>query len=201
MRASQRQRLLAAMLECVGEQGYAATTVNQVVARARVSQNAFYELFDDKLDCFLALADEMADEILEQLLDFGNAGHWLVALRRGTARYLEWWQEHPVWTRAYLLELPAAGPRAMTNRQRQYARFHELFRAIAAWARAEQPELGELWPMAPQVIVHAITEIVADHVRDGRSGELAGLEPDIVHLVVLLLADEATARRAATIGK
>lgn len=189
------------MLECVGEAGYGATTVPQVVARARVSQNAFYELFDDKLDCFLALADEMAEEILRQLNTFGTSGgDWLDALRRGTRRYLEWWQEHPAWTRAYLVELPSAGPRAVAHRQRQYGRFHEMFRAMAEWARASHPDLPPLWPLAPEVIVHAITELVADRVRAGRADALMELEADIVYLIVLLLADEATARANATGG-
>src|SRR3954449_6066659 len=68
VRASQRERLLAAMLESVGEHGYAATTVPAVVAGARVSRNAFYELFDDKTDCFLALCDELAGQLLDALV-------------------------------------------------------------------------------------------------------------------------------------
>src|SRR2546422_355315 len=35
------------MLECVGRDGYEATTVPQVVATARVSRNSFYEFFAD----------------------------------------------------------------------------------------------------------------------------------------------------------
>ena len=54
VRASQRERLIRAMLETVAEQGYEATTVPRVVARARVSRNAFYEFFDDKTSCFIA---------------------------------------------------------------------------------------------------------------------------------------------------
>ena len=41
VRASQRERLIRAMLETVAERGYEATTVPEVVARARVSRNAF----------------------------------------------------------------------------------------------------------------------------------------------------------------
>src|SRR5437588_2433053 len=194
VRSSQRARLLAAMLECVGEQGYAATTVPQVVARARVSRNAFYELFEDKLDCFLALSDELAAEVLAQLIGSG-ADDWLTALRAGLRRYLEWWQERPVYTRAYLLELPAAGPRAMEQRDRQYARFVEMFEALAAWARAEQPELAPLPALHARVIVFSVTEIIAEHVRTGRGDELMPLEEDLLRLIVLLLADEATAAR------
>lgn len=192
VRSSQRERLLAAMLELVGQQGYAATTVPQVVARARVSRNAFYELFEDKLDCFLVLSDELADEILQQLIDT-DAPDWVSALRAGLRHYLDWWQERPVWTRAYLVELPAAGPRAVEQRDRQYARFIELFEALATWARREQPELAPLRPLNARIIVLGVTELLADHVRRGRGSQLSELEQDLMFWIVLMLADEATA--------
>ena len=69
VRASQRERLLHAMLECVADRGYEATTVPGVVAAAKVSRNAFYALFADKADCFLALCDELAGEVLESMLE------------------------------------------------------------------------------------------------------------------------------------
>lgn len=196
VRSSQRKRLLAAMLECVGERGYAATTVPQVVARARVSRNAFYELFEDKLDCFLALSDELANEILQQLVGTEERD-WISALQAGLERYLLWWQERPAWTRTYLLELPAAGPRALEQRDRQYARFIEMFTALAGWARQDQPELPPLRGLNLRVIVFSVTELVAEHVRQGRARELVALQDELMFLIVLLLADESTARRVS----
>src|SRR2546428_6728494 len=71
VRASQRERLVRAMLETVAERGYEGTTVPDVVARARVSRNAFYEHFDDKTDCFIAACDEAAPDMLDRLLPLG----------------------------------------------------------------------------------------------------------------------------------
>src|SRR3954449_11127429 len=113
VRASQRERLLAAMLESVAEHGYEATTVPEVVAAARVSRNAFYALFRDKLDCFLALCDEAATEMLDTLLaQRAQADGWVDALRTGAGLYLRWWRERPAFSRAYFVALPTAGPRA-----------------------------------------------------------------------------------------
>lgn len=193
VRSSQRARLLAAMLELVGQQGYAATTVPQVVARARVSRNAFYELFEDKLDCFLALSDELADEILQLVVDT-DAPDWISALHSGLRRYLGWWQERPAWTRAYLVELPAAGPPAVEQRDRQYARFVEMFDALATWARTEQPDLPPLGALNTKMIVLGVTELLAEQVRRGRGDRLVELEDELMFWIVLMLADEATAR-------
>jgi AcrR family transcriptional regulator len=187
VRASQRERLLAAMLDCVGERGYDATTVPQVVAAAKVSRNAFYALFADKADCFLALCDELAGDVLADISQ-PTEDDWLGALRAGTARYLRWWQERPAFSRTYFVELPSAGRRAVEQRDRQYAPFRAMFDGLAAWARAQQPELPPLGPLATRAIVLVVTELVAEEVRAGRIDRLTELEDDLVDLIVLLLA-------------
>src|SRR4051794_21015716 len=135
VRASQRERLLRAMVELVGENGYADTTVPMVVSAARVSRSSFYALFTDKTDCFLAACDDMSSDMLEQLVALGAEDDWVRALNIGMERYLQWWQRRPAFSRAYFVELPAAGTRAVQQRDRQYARFRELFAALAARAR------------------------------------------------------------------
>jgi AcrR family transcriptional regulator len=186
VRASQRERLLHAMLESVAARGYEATTVPLVVAAAKVSRNAFYALFADKADCFLALCDELAGEVLDDISQ-PTEDTWLAALRTGTGRYLRWWQERPAFSRTYFVELPSAGARAVAQRDRQYAEFRTMFDGLAAWARAQQPGLPPLGPLATRVIVLAVTELVAEEVRAGRTDRLTALEEDVVNLIVLML--------------
>jgi AcrR family transcriptional regulator len=200
VRASQRERLVQAMVELVGRQGYEATTVPQVVAAARVSRNAFYEFFADKTDCFLAVCDELTRELLVDLVALAAETDWLTALRRGMRIYLHWWQERPVFTRAYFLELPIAGARAIEQRDRAYEQFRAMFRDLGARARAEQPRLGPLEDVAVSAAVFAPTELVAERVRAGRLDDLLELEDELVYLLVKLLADEATAARAVGRG-
>lgn len=197
VRASQRERLIRAMLVTVAERGYEATTVPQVVARARVSRNAFYEFFSDKTSCFIAACDEQAGELTSALLEFGSEPSWQEALRKGTRAYLEWWAHRPAFARAYLIGLPVAGEPAVAQRQRSYARFEEVFRALGAWARSEQPDLPPLLDVVPRLLVLAITELVAQEVRADRIERLAELEVDIVLIAVKLLADDQTARQVA----
>jgi AcrR family transcriptional regulator len=164
--ASQRERLLAAMLECVGEHGYAATTVPQVVARARVSRNGFYALFEDKAGCFLALCDQLGDELLSEL--YAHADRF----EDGVHVYLRWWQDRPAFARAYLVELPSAGPRALMQRDRQLRAFEAMFTA-----------LGARTPLAARLLAHGITELVATEVREGRLDTLDGLHGELVALI------------------
>lgn len=197
VRDSQRRRLMHAMVELVGERGYQATTVPDVVAAARVSRNSFYSCFDDKADCFLAVCDELATELLDALFAMADEGDWLQAVQRGMEVYLRWWQDRPAFSRAYLVEVPAAGARAVEQRDRQLVRFRAMFDALAARARAEDPALPPVPPLASRLLVVGITELIGEEVRAGRVGELDALAAELVPLVVALLADEATVRRVA----
>jgi AcrR family transcriptional regulator len=185
------------MLECVGREGYEATTVPQVVATARVSRNAFYELFEDKADCFIAVCDQTSQELLGELVELVSEPSWIEATREGARRYLLWWQERPTISSAYLLSLPTVGERALRQRERHYAAFRAMFADLGRRARAEQPELGPLSDVVPRVLVLAITELVAEEVRAGRTSRLTELSNEIALLAIRLLADDATAARAA----
>jgi AcrR family transcriptional regulator len=191
VRASQRERLLRAMEELVGDRGYEATTVPLVVAAARVSSNTFYGLFTDKADCFIALCEVHGDELLAALLAGGgppaSREEALGALDRGIDVYLRWWRDRPRIARAYFLELPLAGERAIAERDRQYERFAALHRAIGEGARAVQPGLAPLRDIDVTAAVIVITEIVAREIRAGRLEQLGDLHGELRHLLLKLL--------------
>jgi AcrR family transcriptional regulator len=193
---SQRERLVRAILECVAERGYAETTISDVVTKARVSRNAFYEFFDDKPGCYLEACDAESTSMLDELYSFATEKNWTDAVRKGTSAYLRWWQRNPEYAVAYLVELPAAGRRALEQRDRTYARFEAMFEALAARARAEQPKLPPLPALAARVLVASITEIVGQEVRAGRVAVLHELEDELAFLIVKTLADDRTAERA-----
>jgi AcrR family transcriptional regulator len=198
VRESQRTRIVRAMLECVGRDGYEATTVPQVVAMARVSRNAFYELFEDKADCFLAACDEIAAQLLAELVRLTGEPDWIEATREGTRRYLRWWQRRPTFAHAYLVSLPTVGERATRQRERQYELFRLMFSDLGRRARAEQPELEPLGELVPRMLVLSITDLVAQEVRAGRVSSLTDLADEVALFAIRLLADESTAERAAS---
>src|SRR3989442_982061 len=67
--AAQRVRLMEATIELIGTQGYAATTISELLAHAGVSRKAFYRHFDDKRECFLAAYDAIVAEGIERVTD------------------------------------------------------------------------------------------------------------------------------------
>jgi AcrR family transcriptional regulator len=190
VQSSQRQRLLRAMLECVGTQGYAATTVPQVVAAARVAKNSFYEFFDDKLGCFLELCDQEAADLFRVASTGLPAPSWRVRAAERTEAYLRWWQERPAFSRAYLVEAPFAGPQAIEQRERQSEPYRRMYRAVARRARVEEPELPPMPAQAPDVLVAGILDVVAREVRAGRTHELVTLAPALTSATIAILSGE-----------
>jgi AcrR family transcriptional regulator len=187
VRDSQRSRLIQAVWGAVAENGYADTTVTDIVSRARCSRNAFYEFFSDKEECFLAACDGNNDQLLALLYAEGGAETWIEALRNGLGVYLHWWEDSPRIAMAYLTDLPTAGRRAIEQRDRTYEQFGLLFEALAARARAEQPGLPPLPPLAIPMLVAGLTEIVGREVRAGRLDGLARLEDALFAQIVRAL--------------
>jgi len=201
VRESQRQRLLRAMLESVGERGYDATSVPQVVALAKVSRNAFYELFNDKLDCFLVLCEALSQQLLEEVFAPRGFSNWRKAVRDGAQRYLRHWQSRPLFARAYLIELPTAGQRALLQRAAAYELFSHQFELVAAWARQQEPDLAPLEPLAARFLVWSITELVTSEIAADRDDSLLALEDQVVWLIERLLAERSTPAAARSRGR
>src|ERR1700744_35694 len=191
---SQRGRLLRAMEELVGEYGYESTTVPLVIKAARVSTATFYRFFADKVDCFIALCEERGEGLLADLTPDEAERHDYDArerLERGLDAYLRWWQERPALARAYFVELPAAGPRAIAERDRQYARFQALNLIIAVDHREPVPGPPEPPEIDVRASVIVVTELIAAEIRRGNGGRLISLRDDLRRLLLKLLGPGA----------
>src|SRR5881396_2849860 len=80
--ASQRERMLDAVVRAVADKGYSGATVGDVVSRAGVSRKTFYEHFRDKEECFLAAYDEGVEILMKQIRAAGErATSWRDRMR------------------------------------------------------------------------------------------------------------------------
>jgi AcrR family transcriptional regulator len=186
---SQRGRMLAAMATAVGEKGYGAVAVADVIARAGVSRRTFYEHFDNKEECFLAAYDAGVDAMLgaidEAIGSAAVAGPLAIA-RAGTARYLETLAASPAFARTFLVEVLAAGPRALERRAAVHARFAEQLAVVHRAARSAASAPG---PHVFRACVGAIYELVTDHVLRHGAESLPSLLDDLVDVERALLID------------
>ena len=180
--ASQRTRLLSAMAHAVAEKGYPAVSVADVVARAGVSRKTFYVHFADKLDCFLAAYDLGVEVLLRTMAEAGAEERDPRALVRARVRaYLATLAAEPAFARTFLIEINAAGPRALARRAEVHAQF-------AAHARELAPDVPEELPLAA---VGATNELVSSRVAAGRVAELPELEDLVVHVQLAVIGSAA----------
>ncbi|NGZ99893.1 TetR/AcrR family transcriptional regulator [Nocardioides sp. W3-2-3] len=63
VQAAQRERIFTAMADAMAERGYVATPVAEIIRRAGVSRETFYQQFASKQDCFLAAYDWATDAL------------------------------------------------------------------------------------------------------------------------------------------
>jgi AcrR family transcriptional regulator len=70
--AATRAALLSAARELFGQQGYAATSVDEIVAAAGVTKGALYHHFGDKADLFRAVYEQVKSEVTEQVVEVYN---------------------------------------------------------------------------------------------------------------------------------
>jgi AcrR family transcriptional regulator len=141
--ASQRARLLEGMMAAVSEKGYAAATVADAVAHARVSRGTFYALFSSKEECFLESYRHGVDVLQARVGEASDrAGGWREGLEAGLRVYLQTLAAEPRFARAYLLEIHAAGPAAEAARDEVLRAFARRYGASFAAATRRRPTLA-----------------------------------------------------------
>lgn len=188
--ASQRERMIAAVIDAVAAKGYVHATVADVLARAGVSRATFYEQFTDKEDCFVAAFEARAALLAAVLADAARAA---AAAGRGPLErvdevlgtYLEILRAAPAEARALLIEVYAAGPRAVEQRNRSL----EQFVQVVVDAYGEAPGiLGTAADQrfAAQILVGGVSSMVTLLVGAGQTERLPALRAQLVELLAKL---------------
>ncbi|HWX44999.1 MAG TPA: TetR/AcrR family transcriptional regulator [Solirubrobacteraceae bacterium] len=123
----QRSRMLTAAVEAVQEVGYSRLTVAQVIARARVSRKTFYDLFEDREDCFLAAFDQAVDQVSALVGEaYEQESNWRDGVRAGLLAALRFMDEEPGLARICIVEALGAGPRVLKRRTQILARLKKV---------------------------------------------------------------------------
>ncbi len=168
------------MAEAVAERGFARVTVADVISRAGVSRETFYEHFSDKEDCFIAALDEGArvlHEILVAVVASG-AGDPLEQLDRMLKAYLNTLAAERAFAKAFLIDAYGAGPRATLRRIELQRQFVNL---VAEIFNATEPDAPGRF--ACEALVASISSMVTVRVGSGRLDELPALREPIIELV------------------
>ncbi|HWD56356.1 MAG TPA: TetR/AcrR family transcriptional regulator [Acidimicrobiales bacterium] len=185
--ASQRERVFSAIIAAVAEKGYVHTSVADVLSRARVSRLTFYQLFRDKEECFVAAFEARATllvDVLRAVLDDVapvDVGGVLGRVDLILQTYLQALQSEPASARALLIEVYAAGPRALQQRHRALQQFVQVVNE----ALGDQPDMfdnEDEQRFAAQLLVGGVSSLVTTMVGAGQIDELGGLRGPLVKM-------------------
>lgn len=194
----QRMRIMRAIAELVAERGYDAVRVADIVKRARIARNTFYDNFTGKEDCLLATYDHAVDEVEERMVGAVQAADapWQVRVRLGLAVFLHYGTEEPAITRLCIVEAPSAGPEARTRHARTIEVFVPLVR-LGRRAGTGTERTEQLPDTLEQAIVGGIFWIVHQRLVSGDAEDVEALLPELVEFAVRPYVGPADATAAA----
>ncbi len=154
------------MTEAVAERGFAKVTVADVIKRAGVSRETFYEQFRSKEDCFLAAVDGAAGLLAERLGEaFAEPAAPAERLDTVLRIYLETLAAEPAAARTFLIEVYAAGDAAVDRRVATMNMFVELIQSFV-------PDVDRL---RCEAVAGAISTMVTMRVAAGEHESLPQL--------------------------
>jgi len=179
---SQRERILVAMAESCARKGLNATTITDIVTPAGVSRATFYELFEDKEDCFQAAMElSLADAMERVVAAFSPAKPWVTMVRDAAAAFLDLLASRPAFARMALVEAPASGQRAFE----MYASGKRVLQSLLDLGRNEAIEEEGIPPCAGRAALAGAESLVVGQILVGNAERLRELLPDVIYITTV----------------
>lgn len=191
---SQRQRIIDAMIDSCAEKTYRATTITDIVSRARISRTTFYKHFDDKRACF----DAAIKHCVGELQEVAGAAHSPEdsppdAVRKSAAAVLDALAARPGLAQLLTGDALAVEPKVI-----------EIYR------RATIPAIEELWSRTgssvqahtdPRLAFGQAQVLVLNQIATGNANRLPEVLPELVYLAVSPFGGHEEALRQSQIAK
>jgi AcrR family transcriptional regulator len=175
----QRARIIAALADETVEKGYRAVTVSDIVRRAGIARNTFYENFSSKEDCFIAAA--------------AKADDWPAKVAAGIAAFLHYVAGEPALARTCIVEALSAGPAAVERYERSIQAFVPLFQL----GRKVSPKGEGLPETLEETIVGGVFWILYQRIIMGQVEQIEGLLAELVEFSLTPYLGAEVAKRVA----
>jgi AcrR family transcriptional regulator len=178
--AHKRRRMIDAMAELCAEQGYEATKIADVVARAHVARKTLYDNFSGKEELFLAAFDATladADAAVAEACDALGEVSWEERTETGLKALLEFIAAHPAEARLCLVEAPAASSTSA-------ARYEAALESYIARLREAAPTGSRRPVTLEEALVGGTVWIVQRQVRRGTPIDVDQLLPELTEFVI-----------------
>lgn len=164
-----RLRLLDGLAAAIGERGYRASTVADVVRHARTSKRTFYDQFASKEECFLELLRADIEKLGESIVcAVDPEADWHRQIRQAVEAYVGHMEARPAITLSLIRELPSLGAVARPVQRRGVQLLSSLLIDLSASPGFRRAELPPLTAPLAVILLGGLRELTALSVEDGR---------------------------------
>jgi AcrR family transcriptional regulator len=188
----QRARMLNAALHAIEQSGYAHFTVAQVIERAKVSRKTFYDVFEDREDCFVALFEQALERVGARASEaYARERSWREGVRAGLAAMLQFIEDEPLLARLCVVDALGAGPRVLQRRGEAMARLR------SAIERGQRERDGRREPPAvtAEGVIGAVFAVLHTRLLRRSSEPYMSLLGPLMSMIVLPYLGAAAASR------
>jgi AcrR family transcriptional regulator len=195
---NQRDRILQAMVDMAAQHGYGGVTVADVIKAAGVSRKTFYENFKSKEDCFLRAYDVLIEQLSSVAIRaYQAAADWTEGIRSALGATLTSLSQDAALARVVLVEVLAAGPRAL---ERYDQAMHRIL-PILELGRAESAHGSELPPKLAEEILGGVVQTLYLRVLADEEAGLAESLGELVYFTLVPFLGHARALKVAFVSE
>jgi AcrR family transcriptional regulator len=182
----QRERILDAAERLAAERGVAGTSIEAIVKEAGVSSVTFYEFFESKEECFVAVFDRAVGEAGERLAEAATgdpaAGGltWSEGVATGLRALTRLVPANPERARLVLVEAQTGGPELS-------ARFDAVLDRVAAKlreGRALKTAALDLPTTHEEATAGSLAWLLRERVEAGGGDDLEALYPELIDIAL-----------------
>lgn len=163
-----RQRLLDGLAASVATKGYRATTVADVVRRARTSRRTFYEHFSGKEACFVALLAGANAAMIRRISEsVDRRAPWSDQVRQAVETWIACAESQPALTVSWIRDVPALGEGARRLQRDVQEAFVEMIQEVCETGEWRSAGAGSVSRQEIVLLLGGLRELVATTLEDG----------------------------------
>lgn len=181
-----RQRLLDALGASIAQEGYRTTTVADIVRRARTSRRTFYEHFESKEACFIALlTDANARTVREVTAAVDPNAPWRKQVRQAVEAWIACAESEPAITLSWIRDMPSLGAAARSLQREMMEAFIVMVQTLCDTGELRAAGVGPVSRQLAIMLLGGLRELAATTVEDG--GRIGDVTEEAVRASIALL--------------
>jgi AcrR family transcriptional regulator len=187
-----RRRLLDGLAASIAEKGYRATTVADIVRRARTSRRTFYEHFSGKEECFIVLLTAANAEMIRRVsAAVDPAAPWTTQVRQAIEAWIACVESEPALMLSWIRDVPSLGAAARPLQREAMEAFVSVIQTFCDTPEWRAAGVGPVPRPVVVMLLGGLRELTATTFEDG--GRLSDVTEVAVRSTIALLGPHAGA--------